>query len=97
MRWGIRCHVIDVIIARYWNDETDDFTEVSVGGYEKMLASAPPDKVGIAKMVFHRFETRYIRPYSYADVTFRRKHQSGFALMASGSLLIEAIESFRNG
>lgn len=51
------------------------------------------DKVGIADFILERFSERYINPIIVLDKT--EKH--GFSIMAISCLMIESLESFKNG
>jgi len=51
------------------------------------------DKVGIADFILERFSERYINPITILDRT--EKH--GFSIMAISCLMIESLESFKNG
>jgi hypothetical protein len=65
---------------------------VSVGDYRAM--EEEEDSVGIAKFVYDRFHERYVAPFrrGYPD-----PKSSGFCVMASCCLMIEALESFYQG
>lgn len=88
----------DIILAS-WCDENHVLREPTIGCYKKMLAADPPERAAIAEMIFHRFHSRYIKPYLFKDKDgiYEKCFKNGFAMMASGCLLIEALESFRNG
>lgn len=63
---------------------------VTVASYEKALAQIPPDRNAIAEMIRNRFTERYISP-----VLTHTTH--GFTIMAVSCLMIEALETFRQG
>lgn len=63
---------------------------VTVASYEKALGQIPPDRDAIAEMICSRFTERYIAPVS-THVTH------GFTIMAVSCLMIEALETFRQG
>lgn len=58
--------------------------------YERARDSHPPDRDAIAEAIHRRFTDRYINPISGSP-----KH--GFTIMAVSCLMIEALESFRQG
>ena len=70
---------------------------ITVGDYKKMLVAKLQNKQDIAEMIYHRFYGRYIKPFLFPDDRYRQSYKHGFAMMASSCLLIEALESFRNG
>lgn len=51
------------------------------------------DKIGISDFISERFSERYINPIKALDKT--EKH--GFSIMAISCLMIESLESFKNG
>ncbi len=70
---------------------------ITVGDYKKMLVAKPQNKQDITEMIYHRFYGRYIKPFLFPDDRYRKHYKHGFAMMASSCLLIETLESFRNG
>ena len=57
----------------------------------------PRDKDRIAYFVFNRLFSRYIRPYSLNNRDDKSKYKNGFSIMASLCLLVETLQSFKNG
>lgn len=49
------------------------------------------DKESIAEFVYQRFYERYLKPFESKD------HKHGFAMMACGCLMVEALQSFWTG
>ena len=70
--------------------KTELASDFTVADYEK--ARHVKDRRAIAEAIRRRFTERYIRPLT---VDPHRKH--GFAMMAIACLMIEALESFRQG
>lgn len=62
---------------------------VTVRDYLEFVENKEIEK--IANFIKERFKERYIEPVKST------KHKSGFAIMALSCLMIEALESFRNG
>lgn len=58
--------------------------------YERASNGHPPDRAAIADAICRRFTERYITPV-------RSKERHGFTMMAVSCLMIEALESFRQG
>jgi hypothetical protein len=82
-----------VIIARYFDNGKK--IEVTEKDYEKMVKGKQKRK--IAKMIYHRFYGRYIKPFSYSNPDYVKEYKNGFAMMANACLLIEALEAFYHG
>jgi hypothetical protein len=68
--------------------QTELASKFTVTQYETACSEKNKDK--IAEALRRRFKERYIEP-----VTAKNKH--GFAMMAISCLMIEALESFRQG
>lgn len=62
----------------------------TVARYKKAISQIPPDRDAIATMICNRFTERYIAP-----VSIQGTH--GFTIMAVSCLMIEALETFRQG
>ena len=54
-------------------------------------------KAKISEMIYYRFYDRYIKPFEYESKDYEKCYKNGFAMMASGCLLIETFESFYEG
>ena len=69
-------------------------TEVTVGEVEDLLQqNTPAAKKRLIFVIFHRLNNRYVRPLNQIP----GKKRSGFLTMAAACLLIEALQSFREG
>jgi hypothetical protein len=55
------------------------------------------DKESIAEFIFHRLHSRYLKPFQFSDQKFRSQYKNGFSIMANCCLLIETLQSFKNG
>jgi hypothetical protein len=64
-------------------------SSVSVSRYLEMENSK--DSKGIAAFINERFNERYVKPFE------ANENKNGFIMMASACLMIEALESFRQG
>lgn len=84
----------DTELARY-HDEKGEKCVVTVDDYNQYLAD--DDKEAIACFVFNRLYSRYIKPYKYEKKKYKREYKNGFSMMASYCLLIETLQSFKNG
>jgi len=81
------------VLASYWKDNKE--IKITIEDYETLLKDK--NKSEIATMIYHRFHDRYIKPYNYPSNEYKKFYKHGFAMMASGCLLIEALESFYQG
>ena len=69
--------------------ETKLSSSTTVAEYQKMVDKN--DRDAISNFIFERFNERYLVPFSDKSI----KH--GFSMMAVSCLMIEALESFRQG
>jgi hypothetical protein len=71
-------------------EDTELAPGFTVRDYKKARDSHPPDRSAIAEAIRGRFADRYIKPVSAPP-------RRGFTIMAVSCLMIEALESFRQG
>ena len=81
------------VLASYWQNDKE--IKITVEDYERLLKNKDKSKIGT--MIYHRFYDRYIKPFTYTSKEYKKSYKHGFAMMASGCLLIEALESFYCG
>jgi hypothetical protein len=81
------------ILASYWKD--NEKIDITVKDYEVLLKGKNKHEIGT--MIYYRFHERYIKPFNYPSAEYEKFYKNGFAMMASGCLLIETLESFYNG
>ena len=82
-------------IARYYDDKKEKLIKITISDYDKSIESK--DKTGIADFIFNRLFSRYVKPFSFDNDEYREKFKNGFSMMASLCLLIETLQSFKNG
>jgi len=70
--------------------DTELAKDFTVRDYEKACKCHPPDRNAIAEAIRRRFTERYVAPA-------QAKSRHGFTMMAVSCLMIEALESFRQG
>jgi hypothetical protein len=70
-------------------ESTELASNITIQMYRKMVADH--NKADIADLVRKRFEERYLRPILDSDI------RHGFAMLAICCLMVEALESFRQG
>jgi hypothetical protein len=66
-----------------------DNTAITVADYAKLVRAR--DRARIAKLIHLRFSERYLDP------ALDNPKRNGFSILAIGCLMVEALESFRNG
>jgi hypothetical protein len=74
----------------YDPEDTELAPGFTVRDYKRARDSQPPDRDAIAEAIRERFTDRYIKPVGAAP-------RRGFTIMAVSCLMIEALESFRQG
>jgi len=84
----------DVKLARAINGLP--YKEVTVARFCELMADEQKNRKEIAQFVYDRFHQRYLLPFEILERE-APKGKSGFAQMAVCCLMIEAMESFRNG
>jgi hypothetical protein len=66
----------------------------TVGDVRTLLSQGDENAKGrLIDIIYHRLNRRYLLPMSHIPLTYK----SGFLMMASACLLIEALQSFREG
>jgi hypothetical protein len=81
-------------LAIYFDDDGKK-SKISITNYLKLIAEK--DKVEISNFIYNRLYSRYIKPFSFKDENFKSKYINGFSIMANSCLLIETLESFKQG
>ena len=79
-------------LAIYYNNE-GKIVKTSVTDYLELVSRK--DKIGLANFIYNRLHARYINPFLVEDKQF--KIRNGFSKMANSCLLIETLESFKQG
>jgi hypothetical protein len=78
-----------------WFDDNGNQTIVTIKDYKEYIKNN--DKESIAEFLYHRLHSRYLKPFLYDDCKFDKLYKNGFSIMANCSLLIETLQSFKNG
>lgn len=78
-----------------WFDENGIETKVTIQQYLDFVLTK--DKAKIADFIFQRLYSRYLKPFLFIDDKFRTQFKNGFSIMANCCLLIETLQSFKNG
>lgn len=87
----------NISLARHWKNGKR--IDITIKDYKEMLELKDKNKAKtkISNMIYHRFYGRYIKTFEWGDDVYKEEYKSGFAMMTSSCLLIEALESFYNG
>lgn len=83
-----------LLLAKY-SDENGIKQQISIFDYHNFVVAK--DKDAIADLIFFRLHSRYIKPFKYCDIDYTRHYKNSFSIMANCCLLIETLESFKNG
>ena len=83
-----------VLLANYYDDEGKQ-KKISIRNYYDYINVQ--SKKDIANLIYQRLYSRYLKLFDFADKTFKSQYRNGFAIMANCCLLIETLESFKNG
>ena len=84
----------NIELAR-WFDERGAKKSLTIKQYLELVAAQ--DREQISDFIFHRLYGRYLKPFSFEDETFTEQFKNGFSIMANCCLLIETLQSFKNG
>ena len=79
-------------IILYYNPNRKNIT---VKKYKKLLEEK--NKKEIANFIYNRLYSRYIKPFEFEDETYKKEYKNGFSMMANACLLIETLQSFKEG
>lgn len=86
-----------IILAYYFvGGRQVDLTDNDYLGYLH-LKNLKIKKVQIANLIFYRLYGRYLKPFQFSDTIYKREFKNGFSILANCCLLIEALQSFKNG
>lgn len=84
----------NIELARYF-DNTGILQIITVSQYNGFIANK--DQNSIANFIYHRLHSRYLKPFQFNDKVFVEQFKNGFSIMANCCLLIETLQSFKNG
>lgn len=78
-------------------DENGLLKTVTIDDYYTLIDRK--DQAGIAAFIYNRLHSRYLKPFQFVEESgkFVKEYKNGFSIMANCCLLIETIQSFRNG
>lgn len=78
-----------------WFDKKGDKKSLNIEQYLGLLEAK--NKKQISEFIYHRLYSRYLKPFSFKDSVFVEQFKNGFSIMANCCLLIETLQSFKNG
>ena len=80
-----------------WIDENGEKKTVTIQNYLELVNQKDAKKDEIADFIYQRLFTRYLKPFLYESDDFNSQYKNGFSIMANCCLLIETLQSFKNG
>lgn len=80
----------NISLAKY-NEDVD----VTIKKYNEYISNK--NQQAIAEFLYQRLYTRYLKPFEFENEEYRKNYKNGFSIMANCCLLIETLESFKNG
>ena len=83
----------NISLAKYTKEGTE--IDITIKKYNEYVASK--NKELIAEFIYERLYTRYLKPFDYDCPIYKKDYKNGFSIMANCCLLIETLESFKNG
>ena len=83
----------DDIILYY--DSKDSTKNITVKKYNDLISNNKKEE--LADFVYNRLYSRYIKSFEFSDKTYKKEYKNGFSMMASFCLLIETLQSFKEG
>ncbi len=81
-------------LAIYFNDNNEKI-RVSVTDYLNLVTEK--NKIEISNFIYNRLHARYIKPFQFENNEYKTVYLNGFSIMANSCLLIETLESFKQG
>jgi len=83
-----------ILLAQYY-DSKGIIHAISIADYLGMVNIK--DKEAIADFLYNRLHARYLKPFFFNDNLFNEQYKNGFSIMANCCMLIETLESFKQG
>jgi hypothetical protein len=78
-----------------WFDKDGVETKVTIQQYLDLVEAK--DQTQIADFIFQRLQSRYLKPFLFDNIKFIKEFKNGFSIMANCCLLVETLQSFKNG
>ncbi|MDR0834662.1 MAG: hypothetical protein LBN93_10865 [Candidatus Symbiothrix sp.] len=91
--------ISEIKLAIWFEDNREDPISVTIKEYKEFVKEKEQKK--IANFIYHRLYDRYLKPFQYDEAKYKKQYKkqykNGFSIMANCCLLIEALQSFKNG
>jgi hypothetical protein len=84
----------NLLLAKYYDISGVKHT-LSIDDYKNLVNAG--DKSALADFIYNRLHTRYLKPFIFSDPDYVKHFKNGFSIMANCCLLIETLESFKQG
>lgn len=81
--------------VKLYYDSSDKQNHITVKDYNKLLLDK--NRLELANFVYNRLYSRYIKPFKFDNCNYQKEYKNGFSMMASFCLLIETLQSFKEG
>jgi hypothetical protein len=78
-----------------WFDKDGIETKITIQQYLDFVTAQ--DQTQIADFIFQRLQSRYLKPFLFDNTKFVKEFKNGFSIMANCCLLVETLQSFKNG
>lgn len=83
----------NISLAKYKKD--NEVINITIEKYNEYVSDK--NRQAIAEFLYQRLYTRYLKPFEFENEEYRENYKNGFSIMANCCLLIETLESFKNG
>jgi len=85
----------NISLAKYTDPVTNKEINITIDKYLEYIKNK--EKYHVADFLYHRLHSRYLKPFMFDDINYKKKYKNGFSILANCCLLIETLESFKNG
>ena len=86
----------ETYLAIYYDDSNQKI-KTSISEIEGWLQNINVNKEHLSKFIYHRLYSRYLKPFQFDCCEYKNYFKNGFSMLANYCLLIEAIQSFKEG
>ena len=86
----------ETYLAIYYDDSNQKI-KTSISEIEGWLQNINVNKEHLSKFIYYRLYSRYLKPFQFDCCEYKNYFKNGFSMLANYCLLIEAIQSFKEG
>lgn len=86
----------ETYLAIYYDDSNLEI-KTSISKIEGWLQNININKENLYKFIYYRLYSRYLKPFQFDCCEYKYYFKNGFSMLANYCLLIEAIQSFKEG